>query len=325
MAGFTLLTGNRLEELARVLAVRTRTRPVDPFTPEVVVIQSRGMERWLALEIARYTGIAANLNFPFPEAFLRTVFEKILPEVPDETPFRREAMVLGVYALLPGLMSADPSFDPIRAYLREDDRGAKRIQLAEQIAHLFDQYIVFRPDMIRAWDNGQGIGDNPHQLWQSTLWRELTGHLEGSHRAGLWQQMLDLLRRKSISTDDLPQRVSVFGISYLPPFYLQALFALSHVMTVDFYQLNPCQEFWADIVSGSEEKKLRRPWLDAFGAAAGDELHLEEGNRLLASLGYQGRVFQGLIGDFDAEIEDVFQRGPVATLLAAIQDDILHL
>ena len=74
MAGFTLYTGNRLERLARELAIRTRLRAGDPFTPEIVVIQSRGMERWLALEIARHSGIAANLVFPFPETFLQTVY-----------------------------------------------------------------------------------------------------------------------------------------------------------------------------------------------------------------------------------------------------------
>ena len=326
MAGFTLFTGNRLEQLARELAMRTRIRPVDPFTPEIIIIQSRGMERWLALEIARHTGIAANLEFPFPEAFLRMAFEAVLPAVPDETPFRRETMVFGIYALLPRLMDAGPAFDPIRIYLQHDDRGAKRIQLAEQIAHLFDQYVVFRPDLIRAWDQGQGIGDNPHQRWQAVLWRKLTRRLSGTHRANLWEQMQDALGREATPPEGLPPRVSVFGISYLPPFYLQALLALSRVMAVDFYQLNPCREFWADIVSGGEEKRLRRSWLEAAGNVAGEDLHLEEGNRLLASLGHQGRAFHRLIGEFDAlATEDYFQIDRVDALLAAVQDDILHL
>jgi len=325
MAGFTLFTGNRLERLAQELAMRTRIRPVDPFTPEIVVIQSRGMERWLALEIARHSGIAANLIFPFPEAFLRTTFERILPAVSDEKTFRREAMVFGVYAILPRLVDAEPAFDPIRAYLKDDGSGTKRIQLAEQIAHLFDQYIVFRPDLIHAWDEGQGIGDNPHQLWQAVLWRELTGRLGGTHRARLWQQMLAAIRRQSVPPGALPHRVSVFGISYLPPFYMQALYALSQVMTVDFYHLNPCREFWADIVSGGEEKRLRWSQIDTAGTVTGDDLHLEGGNRLLASMGHQGRAFHRLIGEFDTQTEDYFQLYDANTLLAAIQADILNL
>ena len=96
-------------------------------------------------------------------------------------------------------------------------------------------------------------------------------------------------------------------------------------MTVDFYQMNPCREFWADIVSRGEEKRIRRPLRETRDLDAGDDLHLEEGNRLLASMGRQGRAFQRLIGDFDILSEDDFQSDPAETLLAAIQEDILHL
>ena len=78
MHGFSLLTSNRLEGLAGTLARRIRNRPPDPFVPETIVIQSRGMERWLALEIAGRLGIAANLRFPFPETFIRTILEAVL-------------------------------------------------------------------------------------------------------------------------------------------------------------------------------------------------------------------------------------------------------
>jgi exodeoxyribonuclease V gamma subunit len=326
MAGFTLFTGNQLEQLARKLATRTRVRSVDPFIPEIVVIQSRGMERWLALEIAHHSGIAANLVFPFPEAFLQTVTEAILPHVKKETLFNRETMALGIYALLPGLIDTNPAFGPLRAYLREDGSGLKRIQLAEQVSQLFDQYLVFRPDMIYAWDTGQAVGDTPHHVWQAALWRELMRRMDGkTHRARLWKQLLATLHREAVSVDKLPQRVSVFGISYLPPFYLQALVALSAVMTVDFYQLNPCREFWADIVSQKEENRLRRTGSQNTVITADEDLHREEGNRLLASMGSQGRTFHRLIGEFDMLSVDDFRLNPANTLLADIQNDILFL
>ena len=326
MAGFTLYTGNRLERLARELATRTRLRSGDPFTPEIVVIQSRGMERWLALEIARHSGIAANLVFPFPETFLQTTIETILPDVDSETLIHRDATVLCIFTILPRLIDTKPSFAPLRAYLHDDASGLKRIQLAQQISQLFDQYLVFRPDMIFAWDVGQASGNTPHHAWQAALWRELMRRMDGkSHRARLWKQLLDALGRGSVPLEKLPQRVSIFGISYLPPFYLQALVALSQVMTVDFYQLNPCGEFWADIVSQREEKRLRRPGSKSMAIIADEDLHREEGNRLLASMGSQGRMFHRLIDEFDMPTLDDFQPNPAKTLLAAIQNDILLL
>lgn len=326
MAGFTSYTGNRLERLARKLATRTRLRSGDPFTPEIVVIQSRGMERWLALEIARHSGIAANLMFPFPETFLQTIIETVLPDVDSETRMHRDAMVLCIFTILPRLIDTTPPFAPLRAYLHDDASGLKRIQLAHQISQLFDQYLVFRPDMIFAWDGGQASGNTPHHAWQALLWRELMQRMDGKpHRARLWKQLLDALGRGSVPLEKLPQRVSIFGISYLPPFYLQALVALSEVMTVDLYQLNPCGEFWADIVSQREEKRLRRPGSESTSIIADEDLHREEGNRLLASMGSQGRTFHRLIDEFDMPTMDDFQPNPDKTLLAAIQNDILFL
>ena len=62
MAGFTLISGNRMEWLARELAAHIKIRTGDSLTPELIVIQSRGMERWLALEIARQAGARSILN-----------------------------------------------------------------------------------------------------------------------------------------------------------------------------------------------------------------------------------------------------------------------
>lgn len=326
MAGFTLISGNRMEWLARELAAHIKIRTGDSLTPELIVIQSRGMERWLALEIARHNGIAANLDFPFPDAFLRRILDAALPDTVSESFFDREVMTFGIYALLTDLAATDPAFHVIQRYLRRDVGGLKRFQLAEQIARLFDQYLVFRPDMILHWDEGQLTGENPHERWQAVLWQALRQRLpDKSHRAHLWQQMMASLQRGDVSTGSLPPRVSVFGISYLPPFYLQALSALSTLMAVDFYQLNPCREFWADIVSRDEEKRWRRSWRNAGGAGTEANLHLDEGNRLLASMGSQGRAFHRLVGDFDIQTEALFQDSDGRSLLAAIQDDILNL
>ena len=69
MPGLTLYTSNRLEVLARELADRLR-RPGDPLQTDIIIVQSRGMERWLSLAIARRNGITANCRFPFPQAFI---------------------------------------------------------------------------------------------------------------------------------------------------------------------------------------------------------------------------------------------------------------
>lgn len=324
MYGFTLFSGNRLERLARTLASRLGRRPDDPFIPETIVVQSRGMERWLALEIANHSGVAANLQFPFPETFIRTLLKTVLPGVSDASSFQRDAMLFGIFALLPRCIEKDPAFEPLKSYLSGDTSGVKRLQLAQRIAYLYDQYQVFRPEMMFAWDEGVATGDGHHR-WQAVLWRELSRRLPGIHRARLWQQLIEALDGGTPLPDSVPHRVSIFGISYLPPSYLHVFLALSKVMAVDFYQLDPCREYWADIVSRGEEKRLQRAWREPPHRVAQSDLHLEEGNRLLASMGSQGRTFHRLISDFDLQVEDDSQEVRGNTLLSRIQADILNL
>jgi len=62
MAGITLFTGNRLEHLAATLAEQWRRQPLPPLEKEVAIVQSRGMERWLNLQLADRLGVCANLD-----------------------------------------------------------------------------------------------------------------------------------------------------------------------------------------------------------------------------------------------------------------------
>ena len=89
MDGLHLYTSNRMEILAEQLARVIRTPLPTPLTPEIIVVQSRGMERWIAMELAGFNGVSANCSFPFPNAFLDSVFKTIMPDLPDRLPGSR--------------------------------------------------------------------------------------------------------------------------------------------------------------------------------------------------------------------------------------------
>ena len=88
---------------------------------------------------------------------------------------------------------------------------------SRRIAETFDQYVLYRPELITRWE--QGADDH----WQAVLWRDLAGGLEQQHRAALGKVFLERIRKAAPGAFALPQRVSLFGISYLPPFHLQIL------------------------------------------------------------------------------------------------------
>src|SRR5262245_34885966 len=78
---------NRLESLADALAARLAAPVGSVLTPDVVVVQNAGMGRWLALRLAIAHGVCANVEFPFPAAFVWDVFDRVLGPEPRSAAF----------------------------------------------------------------------------------------------------------------------------------------------------------------------------------------------------------------------------------------------
>jgi exodeoxyribonuclease V gamma subunit len=79
-----LFTSNRLEILADKLAGILSAPLSSPMEPEIIVVQSKGMERWIAMELARRFGICANVKFPFPNSFVYEMIRNVIPDMPEE-------------------------------------------------------------------------------------------------------------------------------------------------------------------------------------------------------------------------------------------------
>ena len=321
MSELRIFTGNRLEILADRLAEVVSQPLATALEPETVIVQSRGMERWVSMALARRNGICANMVFPFPNAFLDDLFRRILPDLPDPSPFDPEILTFRIMNRLPAFLE-QPAFADLKRYLLDDTKGVKLYQLAVRVADLFDQYLVFRPEMIFQWEAGQG-DDGADNLWQAELWRDLSHGKETVHRARLHTNLLLRLDTLPVAAVGLPSRISVFGISYLPPFHLQALAGLARISPVYLFLLNPCREYWADILSRRAIHRLTRKI--ARGAVDTDALHMEQGHPLLASLGGLGKEFLVSISATEAHVEDCFVPVDEHNLLSSLQADIFYL
>lgn len=78
---------NDLQNLAERLAKEIQDHPLpDPFAPEIIVVQSRGMARWLSLEVAGLSGICMNFEFPFPRTFIGRTLRTLRAFFPDMAP-----------------------------------------------------------------------------------------------------------------------------------------------------------------------------------------------------------------------------------------------
>ena len=321
MSSLNVFFSNQLELLAKRLSQIVRSPLSSVLESETIIVQSRGMERWLCMALAQHNGIAANCRFPFPNAFLTDLFKQIIPDLSEFSPWDPDVLSFSIMSLLPDYLDR-PEFKSIKAYLKHDDNQLKLFQLSDRIADLFDQYLVFRPEIIFRWEEND-LPDDKDQIWQAFLWQKLVENIGNMHRARQREIIFDRLKTGTVEIQNLPQRVALFGISYIPFFHLETFAALSSIIPVNFFLLNPCQEYWTDIVSEKKYQRIRKRFPDTEDIAA--ELHFEEGNRLLASMGNLGQDFFRLLGNFDIEFHELFHELPGHNMLSYIQSDILML
>lgn len=336
-------TSNRLPVLLQHLLQRLAADPLPPFEKEVIVVQSQGMSRWLTLRLAEQQGIAMGLWTPFPSSLVERL-TGLLPRQDTSTGASGaspEATARSVeesqgyslwqlFALLDRDAASADGSDVADAYLADDDEQMKRYQLAWRLSQLFAEYQLYRPEMLQAWEEGP-LPEEPTERWQAGLWKAVVGSPEAPFIEQM-RRLQDRLRDRTTTTDKLralgfPHRLSVFGISTLPPVFLQLLHRLATFLPVDLYFSSPTYHYWGDLRSPREVARLTRR-LPSSGTRLA-ESHYETGNPLLAALGRQGRDFFNLLQEVDSdgnawhELDFDMQHG--GRVLDVLTDDILHL
>jgi exodeoxyribonuclease V gamma subunit len=311
---------NRVEALLDALTEVLREPAAGPLHPEPVMVHSRAMAVWLSMRLAeRFDGWVGGA-FPFPRNFVQELFSAVLGARAEATEgFTRPRLLWSVLAALPELLPTPP-FEELRRYVADDPRGQARFQLAQRIAETLDRYAVYRPRMVIGWDDGE------EDHWQARLWRTIVARQGADHPPSLARDVFRRLDAGDFDRDALPPRVCVFGVSTLPPFYVQVLGALSRHVPVHLFALSPSHEFWAELRSSRQAlRALREP---PPGAAAQALPLADQGNPLLASFGAVGRDFQLVLErevDYDEAEPSLYREPPTRTMLGQLQSDVLHL
>lgn len=320
-----LYPANRIENLALLFDKVIQQPGTRFFGDDVVLVQSKGMQHWLNLVLARERGISMNLHFSLPGHFFWRVLQRILGEadVPEEAPYAREVMAWRLYDLLAGdSITQHPLCAEATQYWQPAaDPELYRFQLAMQLADLYEQYLIYRPDWIVQWDVA------PPEDWQAVVWRELTQQYP-QHPVRLMRKAQQLLDSGEI--EHLPEKICLFGINALPPLWLDFLAALGsrQECQVHIFHLNPCVEYWGDLQSTKQQIS------DQLNRWTGPVDHEEVLNPLLANLGSQGREFVQLLQDKEYIDFPVFEPSHLPqglndsqsiSALQRVQNDILQL
>jgi exodeoxyribonuclease V gamma subunit len=325
-----LIQSNRTELLVDRLAARLSLQSAtnsNVLQPQTVLVQSQGMRQWLTIELARRNGIAANLATPMPATFLWQLCQRVMgQDVSPQSSFDKLSMSWHIMALLPELVEHGECA-PLAHYLGEHrHQQLQRYQLAYRIADIFDQYLLYRPDWLLAWERGGDTALEPAQRWQPVLWRSLVERIsrlgQEPHRAEVYREVQRRLAAGKCDRDAIPGYLAIFGVSSLPPQQMDLFIALGQRTSVEVYAMNPCGQYWGDIVS---EKKRSKRLLGAKESPDSAAQFLQVGNPLLASFGTMGRDFFDLMLERDIDSSDHFVDTGEETLLQVLQRDILRL
>src|SRR5689334_1814234 len=321
---------NRSERLVDELAAVVRVAQRDPLEPELIAVQSKGMERWLALELSARLPVWANARYPFPRHLLDLVFDRVLGEQPAlHAPFAQPALGWAIAAQLPKLLP-QPAFAPAARYLAGDDGNERLLALSTRLARVFDDYGVYRPELLRGWEAG---ADDGSEL-EASLWRALVSAHGRAHLSARAERCIAALRSGAIA-GPLPERLCLFGISSLPPLYLELLHALAERVQTHLFLLSPSRAFFAELGRREPLAQLDSDSIgsDTASALRGDATFrnapsADAGHPLIASLGRIGRELQALLeqhAQYRESERDLYVDPGHDGLLHALQSDLLAL
>ncbi len=264
-------SSNRLERLAKRLVDGLSAGGGEGglFTRPPVVVPNLQIAAYLKYEIARHAGIAAGLKFPVSEKFLETLLPSSQPvyRLVDRSTLR--SLFLDV--LGDSSASGSPLPDRVRSYIDAagDDAGRdlRRFQLATRLARLARQYGDTRPELLRAWAQGNaGLGDgalSETEDWQRELWARLVGTdgpIDRARERGECRWVLPVELFGVLAEDDgyhPPDEVHVFGFSYVWTGLRELLEHLGGVSDVHVYVLSPSR--W-EADRASDELNAIRTW-----------------------------------------------------------------
>lgn len=292
---------HRTERLAEKLFDALANGGEGIFEVPWLVVQGRGMERWLSREGARRRKVFAGVVSLHVRSFVTRTTDTVLGPSEEKMAEAGELVFRVLRHLDDVAKSADGA--PFARYLGPSPDTERRVQLAERLAALFDKYLVHRPRLLEAWERGESMfpGDADERA-QAALFRAI-GFVAPMHEARRVRLAIDALKEGRVTDPSkLPRRVFLFGVGTLAPLHLDLVRALATVREVHLSMLAPSDAWMSDL--------------------AAHEVERGEIGSVVRGLGKLSADFQRLLADGEQVEDDDFDGEPLTTTLATLQHDL---
>ena len=314
--GLRVYYSERIEDVARQLKTRLLDERAggDAFSFSQIVVPNANMAKWLRIRaFADAPSLCAGVEFPFIELALHRAMNASLPPENRVELLPMNAYANGIMAIL--LDGRIPSLAPFYRYIAdvaspsapEDINPRRAWQLCVKLADLMDQYEVRRTDIVENWLRGRGIGGGDFadevEAAEAELARRLFGpggvYPPDGRRLSLRQLCERAERLRPSGPDgDGGRRATYrfFGLSTLTPLQVRIFRWLAKGADVEVYHNNVCLEYWGDIETRDEARRMR----EKCRLAESDEDFAIE-NPLLREWGVAGRETLRLLAGLEEE------------------------
>lgn len=319
-----LYISNHIRSLSAAMIDDLRQHPISVWQPYYIITQTAGMNNWLVVNMANQLGIAANLKFLKPADVLWEVYALLGGQ--SYYKINRQNIDWLVYAVLSSERFKG-RFPKQAAYYMEEGQAqeVKQWEFAAKIADLFDQYQVYRSQIIQQWNMLPLDEIETGMQWQAFIWQEIKSRSGEAFPdiTAIHHFIIEQLKNPE-QQERLRQSMPVlylFGLSILTPFHLHIFYELSRVIDFKCYLINPAPDYY-----WFEDEQEQQIFLKQFKGK--NVSHLNVGNALLTSWGkvlqntyrliFRSDEFINAVKEIDIELPEQ------GSLLQQVQSDIFE-
>ncbi len=285
-----------LNSLVKKLAEKTNR---GNFNHNHIIVQTKGLRKWVNIKLAEENKISILNKFYTPNSLMEEFFDLAGLSLSDKYKVRN--LVWTIFEKIEQI--DEPS---IKNYISESEE--KRFAISFVLADLFDQYQIYRREMIQKWNSGESVYEDSTEKWQKDLWWLIKNDIGQEDRV----ELLDRLKQAFENNNELKNKIKdkfgelhIFGFSFFTPYHLEILLNyVAKFIDVNLYLFNPAPDiWWYDLMS--ERKILSAEKRERFYKKIDkSEKHFEEGNRLLTNLGTVAK--ETMIQIFQNSTDDIF-------------------
>ncbi len=287
-----------------------------------ILVPDNNTAFFLKMFISKKSGIYCNLNFILLGKFIWKIYKKIIPDISNKYYFNKNNLIWVINYLLPNMIKFN-EFSILKRYLNFNYSDEKLFNLSIKIADIYDEYLMYRVDWLKKWENFELINeiDNIHQIWQSILWRKIKKFFIKKFsykwsRCNIYYKFLNILNNKKfIFPKNFIDFIFIFNISYMPPIYLNTLYNLSKYIDINYFLLNPCIEYWYDQIFFDNRLINKDIFLSNF--------NLNKFNSLLLNYGVFFSEYLNLLIKLDIYYINCFIKNKNNNFLNIIKNNIL--